>query len=173
MPVRRSSPHVTALKATLDAVKASDGDFLSPDDFIGPNAESANEGDLPLAKADLFNLLCIPPYLDVDDDDWRLKVIPAAAALCEIRRAMLIVDPPKAWHDKDAAKAKAAALGTRSQNAAFFFPRLRRHDPLANNGWGELPPCGAVAGIMARTDANRGVWKRPPGWKQRWLACPS
>jgi phage tail sheath protein FI len=161
-----------ALKAALDAVKASDGDPLTFNDFIGPGSETANEGIYALAKADLFNLLCIPPYKDGDDDAVEPEVIAAAAALCEMRRAMLLIDPPKAWHDKDAAKTKAAALGTRSKNAAFFFPRLRQRDPLADNQWDEFAPCGAVAGIMARTDANRGVWKAPAGLEATLVGVP-
>ena len=161
-----------AVKVALDAVKASDGDFLSPDDFIGPGTETANEGIYALAKADLFNLLCIPPYLVGDDDAVAPEVIAAAAALCETRRAMLLIDPPKAWRDKDAAKTKAAALGTRSKNAAFFFPRLRQRDSLANNQWDDFAPCGAVAGIMARTDANRGVWKAPAGLEATLVGVP-
>ena len=85
---------------------------------------------------------------------------------------MLLIDPPKAWRDKDAAKTKAAALGTKSKNAALFFPRLRQRDPLANNQWDEFAPCGAVAGIMARTDANRGVWKAPAGLEATLVGVP-
>ena len=161
-----------ALKAALDAVKASDGDALDSNDFSGPGTESANEGIYALAKADLFNLLCIPPYLDSDNDAVDPEVIAAAAVLCEMRRAMLLIDPPKAWRDKDAAKKNLAALGTKSKNAALFFPRLRQRDPLANNQWDEFAPCGAVAGIMARTDANRGVWKAPAGLEATLVGVP-
>ena len=51
----------------------------------------------------------------------------------------------------------------RSRNAALFFPRLRIPDPLLNNQVGEFAPCGAVAGVFARTDAARGIWKAPAG----------
>ena len=160
------------LKAALDAVKASDGDALELKDFVGPDTESENRGIYALVKADLFNLLCIPPYLEGDNDAVEPQVIAAAAAFCEMRRAMLLIDPPKAWRDKDAAKTKAAALGTKSKNAALFFPRLRQRDPLANNQWDEFAPCGAVAGIMARTDANRGVWKAPAGLEATLVGVP-
>jgi Bacteriophage tail sheath protein len=36
-------------------------------------------------------------------------------------------------------------------------------DPLLNNAIADFVPCGAVAGIFARTDAQRGVWKAPAG----------
>ena len=36
-------------------------------------------------------------------------------------------------------------------------------DPLQENRPGELVPCGVLAGIFARIDARRGVWKAPAG----------
>jgi hypothetical protein len=36
-------------------------------------------------------------------------------------------------------------------------------DPLQSNQLADFAPCGVVAGIMARTDAVRGVWKAPAG----------
>jgi phage tail sheath protein FI len=49
------------------------------------------------------------------------------------------------------------------KNAAVFFPRLRAPNPLKNNMQDAFAPCGAVAGVFARTDATRGVWKAPAG----------
>jgi phage tail sheath protein FI len=34
---------------------------------------------------------------------------------------------------------------------------------LRNNQLGDFAPCGAVAGVFARTDAQRGIWKAPAG----------
>jgi len=50
----------------------------------------------------------------------------------------------------------------KSTNGALYFPYLLSQDPLTGNVI-ELPPSGFVAGIYARTDANRGVWKAPAG----------
>jgi phage tail sheath protein FI len=36
-------------------------------------------------------------------------------------------------------------------------------DPLRDNQLDIFVPCGIVAGVMASTDANRGVWKAPAG----------
>jgi hypothetical protein len=155
-----------AKKAMSDAV--SDGSYLTINDFLPPNGETEKKGMHALEQTDLFNLLCIPPYkapseaLDVD-----VNLIAAAAAYCEKRRAMLLVDPPKDWTDKTAARNKFSdpddKVGTRSRNAALFFPRLRQPNPLRDNQMEEFVPCGVVAGIFARTDAQRGVWKAPAG----------
>jgi phage tail sheath protein FI len=129
-------------------------------DLLG--SQNDKTGLFALEKADLFNLLCIPPY--TAGGDAGASVVTAAAAYCETRRAMLLVDPPSAWTTKDQAKAGiGAGVGTTSKNAALFFPRLREADPQRDNQLRDFAPCGAVAGVIARTDAQRGVWKAPAG----------
>jgi phage tail sheath protein FI len=45
----------------------------------------------------------------------------------------------------------------------MYFPPIKEQDPLQNNVLRAFPSAGAVAGIYARTDAERGVWKAPAG----------
>jgi phage tail sheath protein FI len=157
----------TALASAKAATVASDGLPLTKSDNFSPNGGQANKRGLyALEKADLFNLLCIPPYTASNDVETAL--ISEAAAYCEKRRAMLLVDPPSDWVDAATAQAKFTDttkdnVGTRSKNAALFFPRLRMPNPLHGNQTEEFVPCGAVAGVFARTDAGRGIWKAPAG----------
>jgi hypothetical protein len=128
-----------------------------------------------LEKADLFNILCIPPYLATGDVDT--SVVGGATAYCEKRRAMMLVDPPSDWKDKTAAKSKFTDplvdnVGTRNKNAALFFPRLKQPNPLHSNQIEEFVPCGAVAGIFSRTDSQRGVWKAPAGLDATLVGVP-
>jgi phage tail sheath protein FI len=126
-------------------------------------------GIYALDKADLFTLMCIPP--DTRDSDTDPSVYQAAMAYCYNRRAMLIVDPPIAW-GKVAATAAANAKdglaglglsGEAARNAALYFPRVVRPDSMRRNQPDVFPPSGIIAGIMARTDSTRGVWKAPAG----------
>ncbi|WP_439436868.1 phage tail sheath family protein [Pseudarthrobacter sp. YS3] len=149
---------------------ASDGGLLGDNDFIGSGKEQAKEGLYALSKVDLFNLLCVPPYLK--DGNVDQAVVEASAAYCEQRRAMLLVDPQSTWVDKDAAKAGVAKLGLTSKNAALYFPRLRQPDPLRGGQMDSFVPCGAVAGVMARTDTERGVWKAPAGIAATLVGVP-
>jgi uncharacterized protein len=158
-------------RSATDAV--SDGSVLSINTFLPLNGQTNKKGMYALeqlfAQASLFNILCIPPYkASTDTLDVDVNLISAAASYCEERRAMLLVDPPKDWTDKRRAKEKftdAAQenVGTRSKNAAIYFPRLIQPNSLKNNQMEEFVPCGAVAGVMARTDTQRGVWKAPAG----------
>ena len=144
----------------VDVYTAGDGDLLVSNDFT--EGESDKKGIYALENTDLFNLLCIPPYkADANADSG---VIDAAIIYCEKRRAMMIIDSPSGWNNKDAAKLGIETeVGSTSNNAAIFFPRLVMPNPLKDNQIGVFAACGAVAGIFARTDATRGVWKAPAG----------
>ena len=164
--VTAAQAKVTTALGKLDAAKktmeTSDGIALTPDDFIGTGKEGAKTGLYSLEKTDLFNLLCIPPYLSNGNVDS--SIVTAAAAYCEKRRAMLLVDTPSGWNDKDKAKQGiVGGVGTTSKNSALFFPRLKLPNPLRDNQAEEFVPSGAVAGVFARTDTARGVWKAPAG----------
>ena len=151
-----------------------DGGLLSTDDFNPAQAEANKRGLFALENADLFNILCIPPYLQIGDVDYSV-LIPIAATYCERRRAMLVIDPPISWTTKKAAKdgITGTTVGTTSKNAAVFFPRLRQPNPLLGNQVSDFVPCGAVAGIFARTDAQRGVWKAPAGLDATLVGVPN
>jgi phage tail sheath protein FI len=146
-----------------DANSGSDGGPLGVGDYIGSRADK--KGIYALEHADIFNLLCLPP--DVQAGNIPVSVISEAASYCEERRAMLLVDPPGGWKSKqqalDGFNNATDQVGTRSKNAAIFFPRIKEFNPLLNGQIDEFVPCGAVAGVFARTDAQRGVWKAPAG----------
>src|SRR6266545_6163645 len=145
----------------------SDGDNLTnPQDFIGSRDQKT--GMYALIKTDLFNLLCIPA--DRREGSTHEEVYQQAMRYCFDRRAMLIVDPPHHWIDQDDIRAnndqKFTDLGLSdpaARNAALFFPRIRQADPKRNRQIDTFVPCGAIAGVIARTDVARGVWKAPGG----------
>jgi phage tail sheath protein FI len=165
------------------ANSGNDGVFVDPlNDAIAEAAKeivgsaAAKTGMHALLKADLFNLLCIPPLtfthdpagatpagrmqVDVPMDVWK-----AAAKLCADERALLIVDAPANWTVANAPT--STGIDTFSaiarKNAALYFPRIRVSNPLHGYQLEDFAPCGTVAGVMARTDAARGVWKAPAG----------
>lgn len=158
-------PEVTTTPIVpVDPDKGADGDSPTDESFyLGSQGDKT--GMYALEKADLFNLLCIPPInrtLDVS-----ATVLAAAAKYCSDRRAMLIVDSPNDWDTKDKAlkglKSVLDPIGGSKKNAAIFFPRVKLADPLKENRLDTFAPCGVIAGIFARTDAQRGVWKAPAG----------
>lgn len=150
------------LHEKINALSTSDGDQLDADCFIGPDKEQNSRGIYALDNIapDTFNILVIPPYnpTDVDAD-----VIEKAAEYCERKKAFMIVDPPSTWKTAGDARSSLSNIGTSSKNAAIYFPRIIKPDPLDNYKSKEFSPSGLIAGIYAATDAAQGVWKAPAG----------
>jgi uncharacterized protein len=165
--VPNAPPSVTPAPVKAKAGSGTDSAALGDGDYTGD--QSKKTGIFALEKADLFNLLCIPP--DTRSGDTSAAVYQAAMSYCQTRRAMLLVDPPAAWGAvKETAAAKAIAglsalglTGIPARNAAIYFPRVFESDPNHNGQIDTFVPCGIVAGLCAATDASRGVWKAPAG----------
>lgn len=123
--------------------------------FIGQRAQRL--GLHALDDAHPFNLLCLPGITHAG-------VLADAVSYCKERCAFMIIDaPPQA---ADAAAMATAVMGTalpRSDHAAVYFPWIQATDPLRIGQPRLTSPCGAIAGLYARTDGIRGVWKAPAG----------
>lgn len=138
----------------------SDGAELDAESLIGDR--EGGTGIYALEQVETFGMLNIPPYLSSGDVDT--SVLQSAAKYCEERRAMLLIDSPSHWTDtRSAILGISTGIGTRSKNAAVFFPRLRRLCPSGGTDMCTAAPGGAIAGVYARIDRERGVWKAPAG----------
>jgi phage tail sheath protein FI len=159
------------LLAQSGATVGADGTQLPKTaDLIGDSAKFT--GIFALDKIDLFNLLCIPEATRASASDPNKQdanvdpnaVYAAAMNYCLKRRAFLILDaPPNVNAPDGAVDWKSSGLTVHDTNGAAYFPRVRVPDPLNNFQLRTFAPCGVVAGLYARTDSSRGVWKAPAG----------
>ncbi len=166
----------TPTGATVTRTTGGDGNhILDAQIHSGANMQTDKKGLYALEKTDLFNLLCIPPFagpsataLTVTEKatDVTTASIAAAVSYCKQRRAVLLIDSHSTWNTKgkvDTGFSSYPGVSSDKDYAAMFFPRLIQTNPQTGNFLEEFVPCGAVAGIIARTDAQRGVWKSPAG----------
>ncbi|SAL04834.1 phage tail sheath protein [Caballeronia calidae] len=115
-------------------------------------------------EPEIFNLMIVPEAPMMADEGVGLYAL--AADYCARQLAFLLVDHPDRADsaigilDWNIAAMLGSDLG---RNAALCFPRVRRPDPLNGERERAFPASGAIAGVMARTDARRGVWKAPAG----------
>lgn len=113
-------------------------------------------------EVDIFNLMSLPPDAAIPIE----KVYGEASVFCQQRRAFLLMDPPtepgKTWGDAQTAATGVAALrvGLAKDYSAIFFPRITIDEAGLKKNIG---PSAAIAGLCARTDSTRGVWKAPAG----------
>ncbi len=145
-----------------DGVFPADNDAWQEEavDAIG-NGIDALDSIVP----DVFNLMCLPDVslLGQSRLDVAAQIYNVANRYCERNFAFLIVDPP-AGSNRDNIVGWTAELGaTVRRNAALYYPKLTAPDPLNPLASRDFAPSGAVAGIFARTDGARGVWKAPAG----------
>ena len=146
--------------ATTSLASGADGDVLSPNDggqFEAALAPGSNVSIDLLDHVDLFNMLCIP-------GETNPATLGPVQKYCSDRRAMLLVDcASDATLSSLQSGPDTTLTGAYGSNSAFYFPWLNATDPLLGNRPRAFPPCGFIAGIYARTDSNRGVWKAPAG----------
>jgi hypothetical protein len=168
-------PTGTAATATV-AGGSNDGDPITAAEIASPTLKTNKQGMYALEKVDLFNLLVVPPYKgttaaddltdpgsrDVDDG-----VITSGREYVKDRRAVIVLDSPPDWNTVAKAVTESQATpfvaGSDGDYASLYFPRIWQGDPLRDGQLMPFAPSGAVAGIIADTDANRGVWKSPAG----------
>jgi uncharacterized protein len=117
-----------------------------------PPAEALEAG---LAAAETFDdadLVCVP---DAAKDGVQFALPLGRLVLAHCRRMSTRVAILDTAPGLDAAGALAQAAELRSENAALYHPWLVPVPGVA------IPPCGAVAGVIARTDRATGVHKAP------------
>jgi hypothetical protein len=148
-----------------------------PSEVLGKYLGGGNDGGL--ANADqlasamytldgiepaVFNLLCLPAMGNMNDAQASV-VFNAAAEYCRKKRAFFIVDIQEKVNTVDAMLkwVDSGHGGAMSYTSAVYFPRLVIPDPLNDFRPRNVGPSGTMAGIYARTDTARGVWKAPAG----------
>ncbi|TCM85041.1 phage tail sheath C-terminal domain-containing protein [Rhodovulum steppense] len=149
------------LTAQVGAVGGDDG--AVPDETAILGSRAAKTGLFALEDVRDLNILNLPEVNDAG-------VLANAIAYAEERRAMILIDMPGNVTDFEGARAwigDPANAGLRHQNAAVYFPRVRMPDPLQGNRPRSFANSGLMAGLYARTDAARGVWKAPAGIEAR------
>lgn len=144
---------------TAKLAGGADGTVLAPNDPAFETALlplSGSGGLYQLDRIDLFNLLCVP-------GETGTGTISNLQKFCRDRRAFLIADSADGATLDTLQNGPGGITGDDAINAAFYYPWITAADPLQQNRPRDFPPSGFVAGVYARTDAARGVWKAPAG----------
>jgi uncharacterized protein len=118
-------------------------------------------GAFLLDRASSVNLLAVP-------GETTPGVIAALQAFAVARRIFLLIDAPQATMPF---VPDPRIAGEAARNSAMYLPWLLPADA----GTGTIhafPPCGFVAGVYARTDRTRGVWKVPAGADATLIGAP-
>jgi hypothetical protein len=150
----------------FDAVEAKPGAAAleGGDDGSKPSAGDYQNAYLELDKVDIFNLLILPR--SAKDANDRKALWGPASVFAVSRRAFLIMDldttAKQVTNSSNSAAAQVVALrnGLTKDHAATYWPRVQVN-PDGDARF--IDANGTIAGIMARIDGSRGVWKAPAG----------
>jgi phage tail sheath protein FI len=113
------------------------------------------------SQVEIFNILVLPRSAGDTAND-RAAFWGPASSFCVTKRAFLVMDLDNTVTTVAQAQAavKQARIGLVKDHAATYWPRLQVN-PDGNPR--TIDPNGTMAGIMARIDGTRGVWKAPAG----------
>lgn len=146
-----------ALLATRGIHKLSGGH-----DGMVPTADVYENGLTLLGGVEDISILAAPGSSAYGDSSAQQSIRNELIMAAEKPRAyrIAVIDPPK---DGDISMVRALHD---SHRAALYYPWVVVANPLARPGSADprelvLPPSGFVAGIYARNDIERGVWKAP------------
>jgi phage tail sheath protein FI len=120
----------------------------------GQGQAALGRGLAALDAIDDLGLLCLPGLAGG-------PALAAAARYARSRRAFFVAEPAgtKAATTAAVSSIRAADRG----HAAVWFPRVELRDPLQPAATTSFGSSAAVAGLLARTDRDRGVWGFPQG----------
>ena len=138
-------------------------------DFEG--AESERRGIRGLVIADEVTMVAVPDLVTaarkedgtVDLDMWK-AVQTSLITHCDLQaNRMAILDSPPGMGPQEIKEWRAEVAGYDSKFAAMYYPWIQVSNPVGTNGDRNIlvPPSGHMAGIWARNDESRGVWKAP------------
>ncbi|HET7871467.1 MAG TPA: phage tail sheath subtilisin-like domain-containing protein [Terriglobales bacterium] len=104
------------------------------------------------------NIVCIPGISSAD-------VVSTGVNYCAQRGDCFFIGDPHPTDDTvDEARAFVNSLTVKSSYGACYYPWLEMADPTgASTAPINVPPSGFVAGMYAKIDSTRGVWKAPAG----------
>ena len=156
----------------------SDGGELRPSALTGtagdPDTSSPATGLAALAEVDDVAIVAVPDSTSFPDVDSVAEVVDALIAHCERDRyRFAVIDPPQT---SDIAEVRAFRSRFDTSFAAMYHPWLQVADPTEStdpSAPGQppatlaVPPSGAVAGILARSDRERGVHVAPANQEVR------
>jgi Bacteriophage tail sheath protein len=149
--------------------------------FVGDNSAPTAEVASVVAGSEGSAITTDQPYIDAfakldDKDDVSLIAVPGIGSATLVGAGMnycanrslsdcfFIGDLGQTDDTVDEAKNFRNAITLKNSYGAIYTPWVRMLDPTSRSATPILvPPSGFVAGLYAKTDGQRGVWKAPAG----------
>lgn len=156
----------------ITPTSGADGNVMTPTSSTWEaTARTALRGDavnktglyaLDRITPDRFSLMCIPVTSRMSATNAE-SVLTEAKQYCKNNYAFLLIGASDDSNPSNVSTWFTDIGVANREYSAGFFPRIEMADPDNGGAIRSQDPSGAAAGIIARTDANRGFWKSPAG----------
>lgn len=177
-----TSPPSDAISFPLTSGNISQLTTAIAGDNTNPSAFTALDDIEPAT----FNILCVPDAYKIGGVEYANdstsvgtnwgSIYTEASKYIQDKNAFMIVDLPEGLPGGTDALSHAQdwADSARYKNAAIYYPATEIADALDDYARRNVGPSGTMAGLYARIDSARGIWKAPAGTEARMRgASPS
>ncbi|MFC8507751.1 phage tail sheath family protein [Streptomyces sp. NPDC057411] len=137
---------------------------LDPAEYVGDS--DARTGFAGLETIDEITMVAVPDLMsayergDIDAEGVRTVQLAVISHCEQMGDRVAVLDTPPGLSAQQVRQWRNEEAGYDSRYATLYYPWVRVFDPAAGRNT-TVPPSGHVAGVWARSDAERGVHKAP------------
>ncbi|MGW0411399.1 phage tail sheath family protein [Streptomyces collinus] len=137
---------------------------LDPAEYVGDAA--ARTGFAGLETIDEITMVAVPDLMsahqrgDIDAEGVRTVQLAVISHCEQMGDRVAVLDTPPGLSAQQVRTWRNDEAGYDSRYASLYYPWVRVFDPAAGHNT-TVPPSGHIAGVWARSDAERGVHKAP------------
>ncbi|KUN01243.1 phage tail protein [Streptomyces yokosukanensis] len=137
---------------------------LDPAEYVGDS--SARTGFAGLESIDEITMVAVPDLMgayqrgDIDAEGVRTVQLAVISHCEQMGDRVAVLDSPPGLTAQQVRHWRNEEAGYDSRYATLYYPWVRVFDPAAGRNT-TVPPSGHIAGVWARSDAERGVHKAP------------
>ncbi|MGW7102630.1 phage tail sheath family protein [Streptomyces sp. NPDC054838] len=137
---------------------------LDPAEYVGD--AGARTGFAGLETIDEITMVAVPDLMsayergDIDSEGVRTVQLAVISHCEQMGDRVAVLDSPPGLSAQQVRSWRNDEAGYDSRYAALYYPWIRVFDPAAGRN-ATVPPSGHIAGVWARSDAERGVHKAP------------
>jgi phage tail sheath protein FI len=137
---------------------------LDPSEYVGDAAARTGFGGLE--TIDEITMVAVPDLMsayqrgDIDAEGVRTVQLAVISHCEQMGDRVAVLDTPPGLTAQQARTWRNDEAGYDSRYATLYYPWVRVFDPAAGRNT-TVPPSGHIAGVWARSDAERGVHKAP------------
>ncbi|MGV9693468.1 phage tail sheath family protein [Streptomyces sp. NPDC003444] len=152
------APGAPAVPASADAAR------IDPAEYVGDAAARTGFGGLE--TIDEITMVAVPDLMgahqrgDIDAEGVRTVQLAVISHCEQMGDRVAVLDTPPGLNAQQVRAWRMDEAGYDSRYATLYYPWVRVFDPALGRNT-TVPPSGHIAGVWARSDAERGVHKAP------------